>query len=61
MTATVTRLDEHRAALSARDKLQCLVLAQMNEEKADYCTEQQTALKAFFLMNAAMLRKVAGE
>lgn len=61
MSADVLTFNQRRGVVSARDRLQCLVLAQMNEEKSEYCDERQTALKAFLLMNAAMLRKVAGE
>ena len=62
--ATVTHLDEHRpreVKITAREQLECLMLAQMNQEKAQLCTKDQAALAAFFLVNAQMLMKVAGK
>jgi hypothetical protein len=62
MTATVTRLDEHRGRpLTAEERLECLIQAKMNEEKAELCRDDQPALKAFFMINARLLMKVAAK
>lgn len=47
--------------LTARDRLQCLIMAQMNEERAEMMRDDQPALKAFFQMNAELLRHVAAK
>lgn len=60
MNATVTSIDTARkGALSPGDRLQALLLAQMNEEKAAMCTPQQAGIAAFLLMNAKFLHEVA--
>jgi hypothetical protein len=58
---TVTNIDEHRepGKLTPRDQLQCLVLAQMNIERAEACTPEQAALQAFLLMNSKLLLELA--
>ena len=60
----VTPIALHRpraVQLSPKEQLECLVLAQMNQERAELCTTDQAALAAFFLMNAKLLMKVAGK
>jgi hypothetical protein len=59
--ASVTDIS-HRAVkqLTAEERLECLLMAKMNEEKCDLCREDQPALKAFFMANARLLLKVAG-
>jgi hypothetical protein len=60
----VTHLDERRpreVKITPREQLECLMLAQMNQEKAKLCTPDQAALAAFFLVNAQVLMKVAGK
>jgi hypothetical protein len=60
VTATVTNIAEKRGpALTPHDQLQCLVLAQMNIERAECCTPEQAALQAFFLMNSNLLLELA--
>lgn len=59
MSASVTSIDDARKA-KASFQLQALVLAKMNEERAEYCVPGiQDALKSFFLMNAKFLHEVA--
>jgi len=59
MTATVTPITAKAKREAASIRMQALLLAQMNEEKAGYCDKQQPGLREFLLMNAALLRKVA--
>lgn len=60
MSATVTNLAAHRPrSLTAKERMECLLLALMNEEKAGFCTKEQAGLRTFLNMNAALLRKVA--
>lgn len=60
MSATVTSIDTARkGALTPGDRLQALLLAQMNEEKAQLCTKEQAGIAAFLLMNAKFLHEVA--
>jgi len=47
------------ATITPHDQLQCLVLAQMNIERAENCTKEQVALQAFFLMNSNLLLELA--
>lgn len=60
MKATVTDLS-YRAVktMTAQERLECLLQAKMNEEKADLCRDDQPALKAFFMANARLLLRVA--
>jgi hypothetical protein len=60
VNATVTHIDAARkAVLSPGDRLQALLLAQMNEEKAEMCTKGQEGIRAFLLENARFLHEVA--
>lgn len=60
MSANVTSIDTARkGAMSPADRLQALLLAQMNEEKAALCTPQQSGIRTFLLMNAKFLHEVA--
>ena len=45
--------------LTAKERLQALVLAAMNEERAELCSADQPALRKVFEMNAALLRSFA--
>lgn len=58
---TVTNIADHRPTgkLTPKEQLECLVLATMNQERAELCTPDQAALAKFFLMNSAMFLKVA--
>lgn len=59
--ATVTNIADRRpvASLTPHDQLQCLVLAQMNIERAEMCRDDQAALRAFFLMNSQLMLELA--
>lgn len=64
MTATVTDLFDRISnphELTPRERLECLVLATMNDEKAELMRDDQPALKAFFQKNAEVLRHVAAK
>jgi hypothetical protein len=45
--------------ISADLRLQCLLQAQMNEERAELCPKELGALRKFFEINAQILREVA--
>lgn len=48
-------------ALTPRERLQCLIQATMNDEKAELCRADQQSLKAFFQSNAELFRTVAAK
>lgn len=45
--------------LTPVERTQCLLLATMNDERAELCTKDQPALRKFFEMNAALLKSLA--
>jgi hypothetical protein len=45
--------------LTAQMRMQALILATMNRERAEMCSPDQRALKEFFHMNAKLLAEVA--
>ena len=45
--------------ISAADRLEALLAAEMNEERAGLCRADQPALRAMFDMNAALFRRLA--
>lgn len=47
--------------LTPRDRLEALLLATLNDDKAELCRADQPALRAFFERNAAAFRKYAGD
>lgn len=58
MSASVTSIEAARKAKAAL-QWQALILAQMNEEKASFCTVGQEGIRAFLLQNAKFLYEVA--
>lgn len=58
MSVNVTPIDKARRA-KASLQMQALLMAQLNEEKAAMCTEQQAGIREFLLMNAKLLHEVA--
>lgn len=59
MGANEDKFLEQPKFISAADRLQALMLAQMNEEKADLCAKGQEPLRVFFEMNAKFLKRIA--
>jgi hypothetical protein len=45
--------------VSVEERTQALLLACMNDERAQLCSKDQPALRAFFEMNAQFLRSLA--
>lgn len=45
--------------LTADERMQCLLLAAMNDDRASLCAKRQEALRALFEMNANFLRSLA--
>ncbi|MBX6381474.1 MAG: hypothetical protein IRZ07_00665 [Microbispora sp.] len=45
--------------ITASDRWQALVLAKMNEERAELCAKDQGPLRVLFEMNAKFLMRVA--
>lgn len=62
MSASVTNIADRRGKpLTAEERLECLLLAKMNEERAELCTADQPGIRRFFEMNAKLLHKVAAK
>lgn len=62
MSASITSIVDRRGKpLSPAERLECLLLAKMNEEKAELCTKDQPGIRTFFEMNAKLLHKVAAK
>lgn len=61
MTATVTDISDRMPTrlLTYQERLACLVLAEMNLERAELCRDDQAALRAFFMMNYRQLLSCA--
>jgi hypothetical protein len=61
VTATVTDLTDRMPTriLTYQERLQCLVLAEMNLEKAELCRDDQPSLREFFMMNYRQLLSMA--
>lgn len=61
--ATVTDLTERLPArmLTYQERLECLIAAEMNLERAELCTKGQEALQAFFMQNYRLFLKVASQ
>lgn len=47
--------------LTPQERLESLLLAALNDDKAELCRADQPALRAFFERNAAAFRKYAGD
>lgn len=45
--------------ITASDRWQALILAQMNQERAELCSGVQNPLKVMFEMNAKFLMRIA--
>lgn len=61
MSASISAIAPSGRPLSASERMECLLLAKMNEEKAELCTKDQPGIRAFFEMNAKLLHKVAAK
>lgn len=59
MAANTDTFKEEPKLVSAEDRLQALILSVMNEERAEVCSPDQQALRKFFEMNAALLKRIA--
>lgn len=59
MAANSDQFVEEPKFISVADRMQALMLAQMNDEKADLCTKGQEGLRAFFEMNSKFLMEIA--
>lgn len=59
MAANEDKFLEQPKFISAADRLQALMLAQMNEERAGLCSKDQGPLRAFLEMNAKFLKRIA--
>ena len=60
MSANVTSIDAARkGVVTPRERLEALMLAQMNDEKASLYTQQQAGIREFLLQNARFLHDVA--
>lgn len=46
--------------MTSKERLQALMQATMNEERALLCSPEQPALREFLLINARLLRRLAG-
>ena len=55
----MTEPTESVRVLTPRERLEALMLASMNQERADLCSPDQPALREFFQMNAALLLRFA--
>jgi hypothetical protein len=56
--STVTDIASRRV-LTPKERLEALLAARMNDERAQACSAQQPALKAMFEMNAELFRRFA--
>lgn len=45
--------------LTPQDRLEALLLAEMNEERAQLCGKESPGLRTFFEMNAKLFRRLA--
>lgn len=59
MAANSDKFEEQPKTISASDRWQALVLATMNDERAEVCSPDQAALRAFFEMNSKFLKEIA--
>lgn len=57
--ANSDKFDEAPKTISAQTRWQALVLATMNDERAEVCSADQAALRAFFEMNSKFLKEIA--
>jgi hypothetical protein len=59
MAANADKFEEAPKTISAQTRWQALVLATMNDERAEVCSSEQAALRAFFEMNSKFLKDIA--
>jgi hypothetical protein len=61
VTATVTDITDRMPTriLTYQERLACLVLAEMNLERAELCRDDQGPLREFFMMNYRQLLSCA--
>jgi hypothetical protein len=45
--------------IDAAKRLECLLMAELNEERAELCAPDQQALKTLFEMNARLFKEIA--
>lgn len=57
--ANSDKFEETPKTISARDRLQALTLATMNDERAEACSPEQKPLRVFFEMNSKFLKEIA--
>lgn len=59
MAANADKFTEEPKTISAALRLQALILATMNEERAEICGPDQPALRLFLEQNAKVLKEIA--
>lgn len=59
MAANSDQFVEKPKFISVATRMQALMLAQMNDEKAELCGKGQEPLRAFFEMNSKFLMEIA--
>jgi hypothetical protein len=59
MAANADKFTEEPKTISADLRLQALILATMNQERAEACSPQQPALRRFLEQNAKVLMEIA--
>lgn len=59
MAANSDKFEEQPKTISASDRWQALVLATMNDERAEACNKEQGPLRVFFEMNSKFLKEIA--
>ena len=59
MAANADKFVEEPKTISVSDRWQALVLATMNDERAEACSPQQQSLRVFLEMNSKFLKEIA--
>jgi hypothetical protein len=59
MAANDDTFREEPKTITAKDRMEALLMATMNEENASLCAPDQPALRKVFEMNAALFRRLA--
>lgn len=59
MAANSDKFEETPKTISAQTRWQALVLATMNDERAEACSPQQAPLRTFLEMNSKFLKEIA--
>lgn len=47
--------------LTPKERFEAVLMATLNDDKAELCRADQPALRKFFEMNAALFRQLAGD